>query len=153
MLQGGPLGLPAHYGMCVSGASGGDRSVCTQSSNLKHQPRQLIIQAWITPQDAEPASPDLQERRPCLRALNHVGQEFSQINIYDIYVDNCLRGHQAAAEKLSEASGYHPGLLGPWAAAMGELPSSYPSTCIFRMPWAVSRCLKDSNGLLDDLLA
>lgn len=61
----------------------------------------------------------LQDRKPCLHALSGLGREFSEINIYDVYVDYCLSGNRAAALRLSEASGYHPGLLGPWAAAQG----------------------------------
>ena len=55
----------------------------------------------------------------CLRGLSSLQQEFSQINIYDVYVDFCLRGQQQSAQRLAEATGYDPRLLGPWAAAMG----------------------------------
>ena len=81
----------------------------------------------------------LQDKRACFQGLASLQQEFSQINIYDVYVDfkspaSCLRGHQATAEKLAEASGYHPGLLGPWAAAAGMQLNQYSQE------WRVSVC-------------
>ena len=62
----------------------------------------------------------VQGAQACLRGLGSLAREFSQINIYDIYVDFCLRGQQPSAQRLAQASGYDPRLLGPWAAAMGE---------------------------------
>ena len=58
----------------------------------------------------------------CLRGLSSLQQEFSQINIYDVYVDFCLRGQQQSAQRLAEATGYDqgswdPGLL-PWVCLL-----------------------------------
>ena len=95
------------------------------------------LHSWGGLSGAEPAStPSLhlwdqtlrsvvQGAQACLRGLGSVSREFGQINIYDIYVDFCLRGQQQSAQRLAQASGHDPRLLGPWAAAMGAcVPSA-----------------------------